>query len=324
MLFWMLSSMFGQYKDANIPTGESSQMKACSAGIVVGCWLLTCTLFINVHSAVFSSVTTRPYLYHTNYSKFLDLPPVETYALVNPSYEFDSSAPDKDCVLDPVSVFCHLYQNVPGPCKISEKVLEQLFYLQISSQSGSGNANKSTSKTMEAVRDATLKLYSMSGKLLFVRETLSCILQVLKKPHIPVAFLIQEPEIQRQWDLFVEAMGINAKVKLANNFADEESFLAQETVYFFTAGLHDAYRGSVLSKMKCLMSAGIHELWQKWDRIRFVAGGLKNDSKKFGQKLFASLSFDNSGTLWLFEAQACGWLLASVAAIVEITLFRFK
>lgn len=329
-IVWSLLTTIGQYKHANIPIIRS-HIRGGSGGvcIIVVAWFVTSTFLVNVYSAIFCSDATRTFRYKTNYSRFLDLPIMKIYALADQQLveQFLDLYPDESCILNThrIEKFCVLNTMSLAQCSL----MDGISYLQSNLFESYFQLESARTDDVEGLNDYRRysqiddKLKHVRDNLTFVCDSAEIVSQMLEEQTEPVVFLIHDHDFQKYWDLFQKIMELNPKIKVASNFEDQESFLVHPIAYSFTSGLDPAYQGSVLRKMKMLMSSGVYGLWEKWHRIKFTAGGLRHDQIELrSSDNVQPLSFDNSGTSLLFMAQLYAWCVGVCAFVAEILLKR--
>ena len=127
------------------------------------------------------------------------------------------------------------------------------------------------------------------------------------------AFLTYDYEFQHNWCKFVKIMESNPSLKYAHNLDVDDDFGVTFTGYVFTDGLHAMISNGVIGRFERLMSSGIYWLWERWDRIRFSQNRAQREARISGsdRELPRALSFENSGTPWLFGVQ----IVASMGAL---------
>ena len=143
----------------------------------------------------------------------------------------------------------------------------------------------------------------------------------------PMAFLTYDYKFEFNWKIFTALMKKYPDWKFANNYESNDDTGIHPKGYVFSEGLHRRYKDPFINPLKRLIGSGIYGLWEKWDRIKFSQSGLRSGEPETTAgvrrgmiEYSGALSFDNSGTPWLFAGQALVWLGSSIIFILECTL----
>ena len=306
---WVFASSIGQYKHSGTPLISRSSFRQVVwiiVPVIVG-WLVLSTFLVNVYSAIFNSDATRSFYYLTNYTRFLELPlDVSTYILVNESYvrRFEAEFSARNCNVLRKNLFCPFHNNIPAACTIDSAFNNAALRMKSAGEVTSSATCPSGNLCKNRLKEDWIKLRKLYSGVQFTCANTESITRILLEAKKPLAFLISDHDFQRYWKLFVQVMQSHSEVQVANNFYSDEKFLSHPVAIQFMSGIHSALKCSALARMKVLSSSGIYDLWEKWHHIKFTDGGLRHAGKKLVQENKVDrLSFDNSGSWWLFPAQ---------------------
>ena len=302
---WKLSSLFGQYKHSSIPVLFPSQRSSVTLRVVVSMWLMATATVLYVYQAGFSAELALTFPFVTSLRHLTELDNFSLYLLVSDDlckrnrtqWRADTLLPYQPCIYD-VFLFpeCRIIYKL-------ELMVDRGRYL---------SQNK-------AKADLAQRLLGSSPLLCNSEESIHRFSTVNDTGRVGSAFITYDYEFQHNWNKFIKLMESNPSLKYANNMDADDDFGVTFTGYVFTDGLHTRISNRVIGRFELLMSSGIYWLWEKWERIRFIPSSVQSEGRRFRKEkmLPRALSFENSGTPWLFILQMAGLVIGALVFVFE-------
>ena len=297
---------FGVQTNGSSSTSSlSPQKSSMTLKVILAVWLISTASIFNIYQAAFSSeyqlhfpfTTSWRYLTELDNFSFRLLVSNDLCARYKTTRNYSAVIWAEECVAN-IELFPEW------------RIVHKIFYI----------------KEQEAYERRNMDLVNAMSRLL-ANLYLLCNTEenILNHSHAKdpntrgIVFLSYDYEFQHNWNKFRRIMDTSPDLKYANNFDVDDEFGVTFKGLMFTGGLQTKFSTRVISRFKVLISSGIYWLWEKWDRIRSSQSGLLSESREVRHNtlLGKALSFDNSGTPWLFLVQIVAWVSAMFVFAIE-------